>query len=235
MKLTEYLDHIDEGKIPPEPPEGLVSGGWDYSLKTDDLMSLWNARRFCTNRGLWIIIDQIWTKQLAEWIGKRTCLEIMAGAGWLSKSLHDHGVTIRATDDFSWEGKPHSNLKTVFNVEKLAALSALKFHQADILVCSWPPYDDMTICDVCEKWGEDKPIIYIGEGWGGCCAPEKFWQHFKEDSDLKFPMKSWDGIHDYVYIGNYMTNSVNEENDGELSGEKFADESGKILERHGFL
>lgn len=61
---------------------------------------------------------------------------------------------------------------------------------------------DETICDVCECWGEEKLIIYIGE-INGCCAPKKFWQHYKYDKTIAFPMKSWDCINDRILIGYY--------------------------------
>jgi hypothetical protein len=241
MKLENYLKDIERKKVPSQPPDGLTSGGWDFSFKGDDLMRMWEGRRACNEKGLWIVIDKIWTKRLAKWIGNRKCLEVMAGAGWLAKALSEHGVEIIATDNFSWDGQQHGDLVTVFDVEKIDAVDAVAKHSADILIVSWPPYDDQTICNVCDLWnvcevmGEEKPVIYIGEGWGGCCAPDLFWEHYEYDDSLNFPMKSWHGIHDHVHVGHYRRAKVNDENDGELGGDKFAEESWDMVEKHGAM
>ena len=73
---------------------------------------------------------------------------------------------------------------------------------ADVLLVSWPPYEDDTIIKVCRTWGPNRPIIYIGEHDGGCNAPAEFFDHFQEiDNQPNIPLMSWDGIHDYVLIG----------------------------------
>ena len=43
-----------------------------------------DARKICTDRGMWAIIDLKWTKQLSKWIGNRTVLEILRTA-WRGK------------------------------------------------------------------------------------------------------------------------------------------------------
>ena len=207
IDLLQYLDYIEKSEIPPDFPHGLTSGGWSYFEAQYDLMTCLKARKDCCAKGLWIVIDKKWTNKLAKYIKNRKCLEIMAGGGWLTKALLEHGVDIVATDDFSWtEGKsPHCNMRPVTEVEKLDAVEAVnKYRDRDILVVSWPHSSfDNVLCKACESWGKEKPIIYIGEGEEGCCAGRDFWQYFKT-LKIKFPMKSWDGLHDYVFIGNYV-------------------------------
>lgn len=72
---------------------------------------------------------------LAREIGDAKCLEIAAGDGFLTSTLRQHGVDIRATDDQSWIGKGIA----FEGVEKLDAAAALAAHQPEIVMCAWPP------------------------------------------------------------------------------------------------
>lgn len=204
MNLQAYLDHVITGQIPPLPPDGLSPGGHNFTRFGEEWREYYEARDKCNERGMWPIVDMAWTKQLADWIGQRSALEIMAGGGWIAKALNQHGADIVATDDYSWAGK-HSQMIPVYPVGRLHALEAVVTIPADILLISWPPYGDETISAACRLWDSAKPIIYIGENDGGCNAPESFWECFQVDNSVPhFPMVSWDGIHDYVMIGYWV-------------------------------
>lgn len=204
IKIEEYLSYINEGEIPPYPPNGASPEGFNYMF--DEWMSHSEARSHCCHRGLWTVIDQLWTKNLADWIGDRQCLEVMAGGGWLSKALDQHGIKITATDkmDKAWM-KRHKDMNPVFPVDILDGLSAVKeYPDAEILIVCWPPYGEMDIVEIVERWGSERPIVYIGESSGGCNAPDEFFQNFVEvDEQPQIPLMSWFGIHDYVTIGFY--------------------------------
>jgi len=208
MHVELYLEHIKRGVIPDSAPDGLVRGGFtsfDNAIGMDNFLKYFQVREECTKNGIWAIVDDIWTRELASWIGDRKCIEVMAGAGWLSRALANHGVDIKASDNDSWIGKQHnSNLNKVFDVYKWDAIETIHLtSDYDVLLVSWPPLDSRVICDVCDAWGSG-PIVYIGEGPGGCCAPDEFWANFNEYPDYPdFNMKSWHGIHDYVYIGEW--------------------------------
>jgi len=199
ISLESFLTYIREYKIPPSPPEGSSSmGSIGVNYKETD-----NAREECTDRGMWAIVDKVWTKQLADWIGGRGVLEIMAGAGWLAKALSDYGVNIIATDSGGWD-KRHSKMKLLFPIEKLEGGQAIKKYQnAEILLVSWPPYGDHTICKICKEWGGLRPIIYIGEGYIGCNAPSEFFDNFASEKSINFSLMSWPTIHNCVSIGYY--------------------------------
>lgn len=201
IQLDEYMQYVRSNQIPPVPPIGTSPMGHGCPFSVDT----YRMRDECTSRGLWTVIDQVWTKQLAEWIGQRSVLEIMAGAGWLAKALNNYGVTIQATDNFSWDAR-HSAMIRLFQVECYHALEAIATFDADILLISWPPYEDDAILAACRLWGGEKPIIYIGEGKGGCNAPGEFFKHFESINDHPvIDMMAWDGIHDTVRIGCYRS------------------------------
>ena len=55
---------------------------------------------------------------------------------------------------------------------------------------------------IAEAWDAAKPgrpLVYIGEGSGGCCAEEDFFERFKQVEHISIPQ--YDGLHDYVAIG----------------------------------
>ena len=200
MDIQEFLTCAKNKAIPSSPPDGATANG--YSNALDNYVLHHSIRHTCTQLGMWTIVDEIWTQSLADWISGRKVLEIMAGGGWIAKALNQAGVKIIATDDYSWVGNQHKNMTPVFTVEKLDALEAVKSIDADILLVSWPPYGDETITIACDAWGCKKPIIYIGEGDGGCNAPEEFFDNFNEiDNSPSIPLMCWDGLHDHIYIG----------------------------------
>ncbi|KKN81105.1 hypothetical protein LCGC14_0323240 [marine sediment metagenome] len=157
-----------------------------------------DARDLATLRfGMWALVDMQWTSRLADWIGRRTVLEIMAGNGWLCKALGLHGVRCIATDnrEQDWPTPP------VFPVRKVPAVKAVKRYRADVLIVSWPPYECDAIVEAC-RWHGPRPLVYIGEGDGGCNAPASFWEHFDGDI-LEVGLPQWQHIHDWVWVGRW--------------------------------
>ena len=203
--IDEFLATIRKGEIPLQPPIGTSTNG----LNTDPYAwpSYYEAREECIKAGMWAIVYDEWIKELALWIGNRTCLEIMAGAGWMAKALAAHGVDIIATDDYSWERKHSGNhnilRKYQYSVEELEASEATKKYQdRDILICSWP-YMDNEFANACKNW-QGKPIVYVGEGESGCTANDEFFQGFEEDESApNIQLMCWPGIHDYIQIGTW--------------------------------
>lgn len=200
-KLELFIATVEEGILPDVAPAREM----EHYLDLSAMVSVYNARHRCNLMGMWAIVDKKWTKHLAKYIGTATCLEVMSGAGWLAKALHDHGVDIIATDDYSWQDKQHRDMKVVYDVERLGGLEAVKHYgQRDVLIVSWPPYDSDVICSICDEWGNNKPIIYIGEGSGGCCAGDEFWADFAElEKQPEIYIPVWDGVHDYLTIGKW--------------------------------
>ena len=72
---------------------------------------------------------------LADLIEGRPCLEIGAGDGTLARFLSEAGVSVTATDDFSWQ---HS-VRYPETVQRLGAREALELYRPKVVLCSWPP------------------------------------------------------------------------------------------------
>ena len=201
MKTADIIACLDRQEIPPEPPR---CQRW-HDLFDLDASLIIDWREECTKRGMWALVYRGFARELAAWIGDRTVLEVMAGRGWLARALAEEGVSIIATDDNSWDDR-HSKSGPVFPVVKEDALQAIVDVDADILIMSWPPYGDEVAAEALATWGEGRPVVYIGEERGGCNAPDSFWQHWREDQGApKIPLAQWDGLHDVVCIGRYVS------------------------------
>jgi hypothetical protein len=86
-------------------------------------------------QGIYCFYSRSLVRRLAEMIGDRSCLEIAAGDGTLSRFLAQQGVRIVATDDHSWQ----STIDFPVEVLRQDAREALRRHSPEVVICSWPP------------------------------------------------------------------------------------------------
>jgi len=165
------------------------------------------------------LVSNRWVKPLAEYIGNKKCLEIMAGRGVLSKALSECGVDIIATDNFSWTWRNNDKEKGSltqeqlwFHVENLDNIQAIEKYGKDMeyIICSWPDYSANYMYKALLKMREVNPnckLIYIGEGYGGCTADDDFHESFeiiKDDiifNNIAEKFQRWWGIRDRLTIG----------------------------------
>lgn len=198
MKVHEYLECVQNGVTPPEPPD-CVTEPYRWGRGDDD----WKVREECNSRGMWTIVDAIWTKALADILWGKRVLEIMAGGGWIAKALQEHGLHVLPTDSFDFLETRHE-YGPVVPVEALDAQAAILAYggDSDVLLVSWDPLGSTALLDALPLWGMDKPIVYIGESYGGCTGVEEFWKVF-ECEELEIPFYAWHGIHDFVSMGLY--------------------------------
>jgi hypothetical protein len=189
----------------------------DEMPKFKDRFSLDNltARSKYIEEGMFAFVSWKWVNPLAEWIGERKCLEVMAGRGILSFALRQKGIDIIVTDDFSWANTLEhckSWINTVTDVENMDAIKAVEQYGSEInvLIMSWAYMDD-TAYRVIKRLYEVNPfaqVIYIGEGRGGCTADDSFFEHFEIIEDEKFVdvednFERWFGLHDRPILGRY--------------------------------
>lgn len=85
--------------------------------------------------GIYCFYSRQLVNALAELIGTRSCLEIAAGDGTLTRFLADSGVRITATDDYSWKHE----VKYPEFVVRMDAGKALHEYAPEVVLCSWPP------------------------------------------------------------------------------------------------
>jgi hypothetical protein len=86
-------------------------------------------------KGIYCFYTRQLIRELSTVIGDRTCLEIAAGDGTLSRFLAAAGVAVTATDDYSWQ----SRVEYPAEVLPQDARTALRKHTPQVVICSWPP------------------------------------------------------------------------------------------------
>lgn len=93
--------------------------------------------------------------------GKRV-LEIFAGNGLLANKLANLGCSITSTSILS--GMDAHDVNLFFDVENIDCITAVQKYKDshDFLLISWPTVTRAAV-DSLSIWGEEKPIIYIGE------------------------------------------------------------------------
>jgi hypothetical protein len=85
-------------------------------------------------KGIYCFYSKPLINALAELIGDRSCLEIAAGDGTLTRFLAAQGVDVVATDDHSW-----ADVTFPPEVRQMDAPKALRAHDPEVVICSWPP------------------------------------------------------------------------------------------------
>jgi hypothetical protein len=99
---------------------------------------LWQRKRLMPlvgPKGIYCFYSRRLIGRLAAMIGDRSCLEVAAGDGTLSRFLTAAGVRVTATDDHSWT---HS-VQFPDTVIRQDARAALREHHPQVVICSWPP------------------------------------------------------------------------------------------------
>ena len=86
-------------------------------------------------KGIYCFYSAPLMDRIAALIGDRSCLEIAAGDGTLTRFLLDRGVDVKATDDHSWS---HA-IRFPDAVARLDARAALRHRKPQAVICSWPP------------------------------------------------------------------------------------------------
>jgi len=164
----------------------------------------------CNKKGMYAFVSWRWIEPFAEWIDKRKCLEIMAGAGYLSWALREKGVDIIATDNMSWHKKKGWSNVTI--IEELSAINAIQKYGKDVelVIMAWPYMDDDAhkALKLLSKVNPSALMVYIGEGPCGCTANEKFFNAFSEVADPRFELvagkyETFDYMHDEMKLGKY--------------------------------
>jgi hypothetical protein len=212
--LKFNIDLLSIGEI----PERFSKEDCNDSIYNDNWKEMCECREIIRKEfGMYALVDLYWTEQLASWMKKnniKKVLEIQAGKGWLAKALTKHGVEVIATDDFSW--KTMKDGIKPFEIIEMDRVEATYTYadQVDAIIVSWPYFDDTAIVDDLAFWPKDKPMIYIGEHYGGCCACYDFFARFEEmDIEDVFELTRWSGIHDRVHIGYWDANKEIEKYD----------------------
>ncbi len=186
--LSEIETVIKKRELPESYP--------DFMQRILDVHMFSLRNKFIKYMGF-LLLSKEWITALSRWIGNQSCLEVMSGTGALAYCLIKEGVSIIATDDYSREktcgenGVLWDNNRMWTHVENLDAIKAVEKYgkNVDVIIMSWPPYNDEIAVKVLWKMREFNPsciMLYVGEGEGGCTANDEFFSVFEEIEEERF-------------------------------------------------
>jgi hypothetical protein len=103
---------------------------------------VWQKKRLMAlvqPRGIYCFYSRELIEALTKMVASRSCLEIGAGDGTLTRFLVGNGVQMTASDSHEW-----SNVVAYPDwVAKLDAREALSTYAPEVVICSWPPSENV--------------------------------------------------------------------------------------------
>lgn len=162
-----------------------------------------------THYGMWAYTSRPFIADLADFVGDRAVLEVMAGNGYISKGLRDAHKTVYATDSQAWTKENETGKHPVTPIEPLTALDA--FHkyqdQVGVVVMSWSPDGlplDWELLQAIRQADTTVDFVVLGEPHGAT-GSKTFWDHaqFTENAASRHLNRHYtaiDLIKDHVYL-----------------------------------
>jgi hypothetical protein len=172
-------------------------------------MALMTMRESYIRQYGFYIVSEDFIQNTVENFSKNKILEVGAGTGFLSACLQNAGVDIIPTEAHLTNNH-YGFKKTYTEIIEEDSVNYLKNNKNrfDTVLMSWPNYDSTFAYKVVKNMVAGQTLIYIGEGYGGCTADDKFFDYMEEHAEIlhnetnKFNQGSfsWVGIHDRVQI-----------------------------------
>ncbi len=161
-------------------------------------------RRELTSQFSWTVTDPATVAFVLEHCGPQV-LDPLAGSGWWAHLLGQGDVLVTASDLNPPDGTDanhwHRGGEHVTVARMDAVIAAGLSSVTQTLLLSWPPYDSDIGVRIVEAFRGNR-IVYVGEGWGGCCGDDAMfellgrdWEEIAEHRPVQFY-----GLHDYVTI-----------------------------------
>jgi hypothetical protein len=124
-------------------------------------------------------------------------VELGAGSGYWAHLIQEAGGKIDAWDLYPEHKKNYYNFGRAWTSVMEGSVEILENSRARVLLLSWPCYlSDFAYRAIQAFRGEW--LAYVGEGMGGCCADDQFFQELDLGWTLEKTIKipQWPGIHD---------------------------------------
>lgn len=123
----------------------------------------WDERRKLVSNVCWFLMTSKHLDTLAELLKGKRVLEIAAGTGYLAAQMRLRGVSgYRAIDArCSYFNERSINFGT--EILDFYSLSVEELRSYDIVIMTWPPYDNKLAQHVFRKMGNGQMLLYQGE------------------------------------------------------------------------
>jgi hypothetical protein len=168
----------------------------------------YKIRRSHTSTKSWTVLTKETAKVLASFIGKRKTLDAGAGTGYISAHLEKLGASNIVTSDIGGATFDEYGMRDVYKRDHVGDSTELLPGDFEIVLLSWPPYDQDFGFRVAEKMKPGTILIYNGEGYGGCTGDDQFHDYlesnFTSDEDMTDSLNK----HHVRFLGIYDSWSV---------------------------
>lgn len=163
-------------------------------VKNDEIVQ--DARR----RYSWAVPDEKLAKAILDVSGPEV-VEMAAGTGYWAHYLEQFDIDVLAYDIQS-KRDGYCTPNTYYHEVLEGDYSILDNHSGRALLLCWPPYDISYAYD-CLMAYKGNYLIYIGEGHGGCCADNAFFEELDKNWDVvytNYDTINWWFVHSYDVI-----------------------------------
>jgi hypothetical protein len=187
--------------------EVVSRSAWEARLSYGD----WYFQHYLRTRHIGECGFPILTKEVLDLLvpyllGKKV-VDVGCGTGYLASILHNAGVRIDAVDNRSTQYSMGTLVARHFSVTE-TDVKELDLSLYDVVIMSWPDYNNDFAVTVCENMKVGQVLPYQGEHKYGCCADEAFFDlldsEFKEYDHVYGRLNSghctFGGIHDRWHV-----------------------------------
>lgn len=152
----------------------------------------------------WSVLDAEALYNIWKFVGGDKVVSVGCGTGYNEHLMRRCGINVVATNaDRIWDNK-YADTEWLPDIDYIPGVQAVeKYRDANVLFLSWPSYDEQWAYDTLKAFTGDK-VIYVGEGYLGCCADENFFDVFNDEEKWKteyFSIPRWCGLHDAMKLG----------------------------------
>ena len=129
-------------------------------------------------------------------------VEMGAGTGYWASLLAKAGADVLAYDAIKASEKSgFGQVVGQYFPVGYGTPETLAKHEDWSLLLVWPSYD-IEVGHECLTHWRGQTLIYVGEGCGGCCASDKFFETLAADFDelTCLDLPQWSGINDWCWI-----------------------------------
>lgn len=190
-RMPTYTDWCGAGRAPDGhwvgEPTTVCRRAYDAGLDRSHLCARYS----------WSIPSPTSVAWIANLTAGRGIVEIGAGSGYWAWQLTQAGVNVVAYDPHpAGEGNEYAKHGTYYPVAVGDQSAAVGCGDRALMLC-WPSYCASFAAEALKAYPGDL-LIYIGEGWGGCCADDDFFKlldtEWEEAGKCPSHMSYW-GIH----------------------------------------
>lgn len=177
----------------------------EYQRKAEDLLGTiysFHTRGKLVGQYAWSIISDEFIQAIKAY--GVDVLSVGAGSGYNERLMSDAGISVVVTDPFPpGENRYFAPDCKIWSdtLHAMNAVDAIRYFSSHSLFMSWPVYGaDWPVEALMEYKGD--LFFYIGEGYGGCCANDDFFEYLHEGFEMvkQYDIPQWYGIRDYAAI-----------------------------------